>query len=113
MWPGRHYLLFSTEANMSDFDRIFIQHLEGESDTWCDERLSEEDTEYIRADLCIRPGATESHEEQIICPECENEQTAVVEHTIPWFSYVHVCKFCDYVIMESEWQAPDKETAVS
>jgi ribosomal protein S27E len=56
---------------------------------------------------------TESHEERIICPECENEQAAVVEHTIPWPSYVHVCEFCDYIIMESEWERAAEETAVS
>lgn len=44
------------------------------------------------------------HEEKIICPECSNVENAVVEHTWPWWSYVHVCKNCNYTIMESEWE---------
>lgn len=45
----------------------------------------------------------ESHIETIICPGCENVQRAEVVHTQPWFSYVHVCDNCEYIIMESEW----------
>lgn len=45
----------------------------------------------------------ESHLEQIICLECSKVQTAVVEHTIPWNSYIHECTGCGYIIMESEW----------
>lgn len=44
------------------------------------------------------------HAEKIICPECQLIQTAIVEHTFPWWSYVHNCFGCKYVIMESEWQ---------
>lgn len=44
-----------------------------------------------------------SHTEQIICPNCGAKQTAVVEHTEPWWSYVHQCDRCGYIIMESEW----------
>jgi hypothetical protein len=43
------------------------------------------------------------HEEEIICPECNIKQWATVEHTIPFASYVHHCKKCKYIIMESEW----------
>ena len=43
------------------------------------------------------------HEEIIICPECETEQVAEVEETIPWFTYIHECTNCKYKIMESEW----------
>jgi Zn ribbon nucleic-acid-binding protein len=46
------------------------------------------------------------HEEQIICPMCEELQTATVEHTIPWYSFVHECSKCGYIITESEWEAP-------
>jgi hypothetical protein len=44
-----------------------------------------------------------SHEEVIECPECNTEQIATVEHTIPWYSYVHECRECEHIIMESEW----------
>lgn len=43
------------------------------------------------------------HFEIIRCPECEKVQQAVVEHTEPWYSYVHQCIGCGYTIMESEW----------
>lgn len=43
------------------------------------------------------------HWEKIECPECSAVQWANVEHTLPWWSYVHECEKCDYVIMESEW----------
>jgi len=42
------------------------------------------------------------HEEIIICPECGREQIAIVTHTIPFYTYVHICE-CGYTIMESEW----------
>ena len=45
----------------------------------------------------------DSHTEKIICPECNNVQTATVDHTFPWYSYVHECE-CGYVITESEWE---------
>ena len=46
---------------------------------------------------------TESaHTERIVCPACGIEQDAVVEHTLPFWSYVHVCE-CGYAIIESEW----------
>lgn len=50
-----------------------------------------------------------SHTEQIICPECGNEQTGTVEHTILFASYVHECT-CGYIIMESEWNRIIKKT---
>lgn len=45
----------------------------------------------------------ESHIETIECPECGKVQRAIVEHSEPWFTYVHTCIGCDYTIMESEW----------
>ena len=45
----------------------------------------------------------ETHSEIIECPECKKSQAAIVEHTFPWWSYVHNCTNCGYVIMESEW----------
>lgn len=45
----------------------------------------------------------ESHIENIICPECDSTQEETVEHTFPFYSYVHKCARCNYIIMESEW----------
>jgi len=44
-----------------------------------------------------------SHTETIVCPECHRTQTATVEHTRPWYVYVHECE-CGYTITESEWE---------
>jgi len=43
------------------------------------------------------------HKEKIKCPECNTVQTARIEHTIPWYTYIHKCTNCGYTIMESEW----------
>ena len=40
----------------------------------------------------------------IICPECGSIEFATIEETIPFWSYVHFCTKCDYIIMESEWK---------
>jgi len=45
----------------------------------------------------------ESHEEWIKCPECQKAQKAEVEHTYPFWSYVHFCE-CGFIIGESEWE---------
>lgn len=45
----------------------------------------------------------ERHKEQIICPNCGKVQEAIVEQKIPFWSYVHECKNCNYIITESEW----------
>jgi hypothetical protein len=45
----------------------------------------------------------ETHKELIICPECENRQWAIVEHTEPFYTYIHNCPVCKYVITESDW----------
>lgn len=47
---------------------------------------------------------TEYHIERIKCPMCAKKQQAKVEHTVPWYSYVHHCFSCGYIIMESEWE---------
>ena len=44
-----------------------------------------------------------SHTEIIKCPECSKIQSANVKHTQPFYSYVHECIKCKYIIMESEW----------
>lgn len=49
-------------------------------------------------------GIVEMHKETIQCPECNHIQEAIVEHTIPWNTYVHTCTMCKYIIMESEWK---------
>ena len=42
--------------------------------------------------------------EQIVCPECEAEQTGTIDLTTwPWNTYIHTCTNCGYLIMESEW----------
>jgi ribosomal protein L37AE/L43A len=54
----------------------------------------------------------ESHKEKIKCPNCNSVEDAIVEHTIPFATFVHTCSQCDYIIMESEWQkATDEEIA--
>lgn len=45
----------------------------------------------------------DKYEETIKCPECGFIQSAFVEHTFTWSSYVHHCEKCNYIIMESEW----------
>jgi C4-type Zn-finger protein len=47
----------------------------------------------------------EQHTETIKCPECNAIQEATVLHTIPFWTYVHECKKCKYIITESEWEA--------
>jgi uncharacterized Zn finger protein len=49
-----------------------------------------------------------THTEKIRCPECKTEQEAKVLHTFPFYSYVHECTECGYIIMESEWIVIDK-----
>ena len=43
------------------------------------------------------------HSERIRCPECGTEQDATVQHTRPFWTYIHHCS-CGYTIMESEWE---------
>jgi transcription elongation factor Elf1 len=44
-----------------------------------------------------------SYTEKIKCPNCNTVQEATVERTIPFYTYVHECVNCQYVILESEW----------
>lgn len=39
----------------------------------------------------------------IYCPKCLNTCKASVQHTVPFFTYIHECEHCKYLIMESEW----------
>ena len=68
--------------------------------------------EYVQAEIDAKakePNTTcnnvkpEEHTEIIICPNCHNRQTAKVAHTQPFWSYVHECDVCDFIIGESEW----------
>ena len=45
--------------------------------------------------------------EIIVCPECNKLQKAKINN-IPFPVYIHNCKKCDYIIMESEWQTVKK-----
>jgi hypothetical protein len=57
-----------------------------------------------------QPMPTPGHFEMIICPQCDSNQDAWVEHTEPFYSYVHWCGECGYCIMESEWQLATDQT---
>jgi phage FluMu protein Com len=46
------------------------------------------------------------HMEKIKCPRCGTVQWAKVEHTTPWMTYIHHCKTCDWLVMESDWGKP-------
>jgi len=46
------------------------------------------------------------HPETIKCPECGHIQTAMVQETEPFYTYLHECYNCGYMIMESEWITP-------
>lgn len=48
------------------------------------------------------------HLENIVCPSCKSIQMAIVEHTIPFYTYIHECEECSYIIMESEWEKVTK-----
>jgi hypothetical protein len=40
----------------------------------------------------------------IICPECGAiELATVIKNELTWWTYIHRCSKCEYVIMESEW----------
>ena len=52
----------------------------------------------------MRTKKMSGHLEQIICPECESIETAEVQHTTPFWAYVHICSKCGHAIIESEWE---------
>jgi len=51
-----------------------------------------------------------THTEKIKCPDCGTIQDAIVEHTIPFHTYLHVCEKCSFTIMESDWDVVMPET---
>lgn len=44
------------------------------------------------------------HKEEIICPNCKSVENAIVNYTIPCWTYFHCCENCGYIITESEWE---------
>mgnify|MGYP003658060963 CR=1 FL=1 len=46
----------------------------------------------------------------IKCPKCDTVQDAKVQHTTPFYTYIHTCKKCGYVIMESEFNIVENKT---
>lgn len=40
---------------------------------------------------------------KIRCPNCGVIQKAIAEESLPFWIYIHECKSCNYLIMESEW----------
>lgn len=51
------------------------------------------------------------HIEEIYCAGCGAEESATVEHTHPFWSYVHTCSKCGYTNIESEWDRVYKPAA--
>ena len=41
----------------------------------------------------------------IKCPECGKICNATVLASWPWPTYIHHCEHCQYIIMESDWNA--------
>ncbi len=52
----------------------------------------------------------ETHTEKIKCPDCGTIQDATVEHTTPFYTYLHNCEKCNFTIMESDWEVIMHET---
>jgi C4-type Zn-finger protein len=46
----------------------------------------------------------------IRCPQCRHIQKARVLKTLPFYTYMHICKKCGYVITESEWDEVKQPT---
>ena len=51
----------------------------------------------------------DAHFETIKCPQCETIQNARVEHSFSFWSYVHECTHCNYIITESDWDVIKKK----
>lgn len=47
------------------------------------------------------------HLETIRCPKCGKVQDAVVQHSKPFWAYVHDCE-CKYTITDSEWEVVER-----
>lgn len=44
---------------------------------------------------------------KIKCPQCGYVQKATIKQTLPFYSYTHICKKCNYIITESDWDEID------
>jgi len=40
---------------------------------------------------------------KIKCPQCGHVQDARVKKTLPFYTYIHICEKCNYVITESDF----------
>lgn len=58
----------------------------------------------------MRKEKTEKYVE-IRCPQCGHIQKARVRKTLPFYTYVCICKKCGYVITESEWDEVKQPTS--
>jgi len=47
---------------------------------------------------------TTKHSDRIKCPMCGHVQKATVRDTMPFYTYIHTCKKCRYIITESDWE---------
>ena len=54
-----------------------------------------------------------THTATITCPECGTIQVATIEETIPFWTYIHHCEQCKYIIQESEWEEIETVTITS
>jgi hypothetical protein len=50
----------------------------------------------------------ECHKEMIKCDKCGLVQWGLVEHTLPFWTYLHTCS-CGNLIMEGEWETVNIE----
>jgi len=46
----------------------------------------------------------DNHYENIICPACGCLEIAKVEHTVPLWSYSHLCGNCGHLIKKADWK---------
>lgn len=45
----------------------------------------------------------------IRCPNCGAIEKAIPKPGVPWWTYIHECTQCEYIIMESEWCELEKQ----
>jgi rubredoxin len=41
---------------------------------------------------------------KIKCPNCGHVQKSKIRKTLPFYTYIHECEKCKYVITESDWE---------
>lgn len=47
--------------------------------------------------------------DNIICPECGEICKAEVKEAFPFLDFTHICEYCGYMIMESEWEVVESD----